>query len=417
MNVNDIAGIAITNMSHQKLRSGLTILGIVIATTAIIVLIGLSMGVSETINSNMRGIGANIIQISPGGQQATRMPTMSFTGGGGGGGPPSSAGGQFGNTRESATITFDEAKSLRSVEGVVAVDARLSDRAKVTYHNKNASLQITGTDPSAFKLSVGTTLYSGRYLTTSDQYSAVVGFSVANATFSEKDLVNKQIKIDNKPFTVVGILNQTGSMGGTDNAVFIPISTAQDIFNQSEDASSIVVVVGDSYNTTSVADALATQLRLMHRVTADTQDFSVTTAASLQSATASVSSTLQLFLVGIASISLIVGGIGVANTMFMSVMEQTRNIGVLKALGAKDRDIVFIFLCEAMALGAIGGGIGVALSFVIAAILTTSGLSVKIPLELVIGGIVFSAIIGIVAGISPAQRAAEIPPVEALRYE
>ncbi len=416
MKLKDIVNLAIISIKHRHLRSWLTILGLVIGVASIIILIGLSIGISDSINQRINTLGTNIILISPGGAQAQRYGGGfgSLGGGGGGGG-----GGAFrpANTQAEAKITFRDADALRNLPGVYRIDARIQGRGIISYRDKNSSATVIGTQPEAFPDSVATTILFGRYLSTSDQYSAVLGYNVVNNTFNDFDILNKQIKINGVPFRVVGILAQSGSLGGTDGAIFIPQQTAKNFFNQTLDASSLTAVVSPGHDTNTVAGVITQTLLDLHRVSSDNQDFTVITAASIQTAVSGITDLLGLFLGGIASISLIVGGIGVANTMFMSVLEQTKEIGVLKALGAKNKDIIYMFLCEAGTIGLIGGFLGIILSFIVSIILGFAGLSIVLPIELLVGGLLFSALVGILAGISPARNAASIPPVEALKYE
>ena len=406
-------------MRHRKLRSWLTILGIVIGVASIVSLISISLGVSAQISERMNTLGSDIIQISPGGQQAQRVMGAGMAGGIGGGEPP---GGKSNfDSHQDSVITFSEADDLRTVPGVYKLDARVQGRGAVTYIDKNTSLTVIGTEPESFEQTIKTELFYGRYLSTSDQYSAVLGFNVANATFNDIDMINKQIKINGIPFRVVGILKQTGSsssmMGSVDSSVYIPRAVAQKLFNQSESVSQIVVVVSSDHDTDTVAAALESSLIELHRVTASTEDFQITTAATIGSTVAQVTDTLGLLLGGIASISLIVGGIGVANTMFMSVLEQTKDIGVLKSIGAKNKDVLLLFLFEAGIIGFIGGVLGVMLSLAVSFILTSFSVPTKLTPELLAGGLLFSVFIGIAAGVAPSRNAASIPPIEALKYE
>ncbi len=414
MRIDYVFSLALDNIRHRNLRSWLTILGIVIGVASVVSLIAISLGVSEQISSRVSTLGTNIIQISPGGQGAQRfggVGGLRFQPGAGGGRPG-------GGEQRQKPITFSEANVLKGLPGVYRLDARLNGRETVTYKDKNASLGIIGTDPAAFKDSVNTAMFAGRYLNVNDQYSAVVGFNVANETYQDLDIMNKQIKVANVPFRVVGILNQSGGgFGGSDNSVFIPLNTAKDLLNQSSDASQIVVVVSPDHSTDEVAARLEGELISLHHVTNQTEDFTITTAATVQSTVSGITDTLGLLLGGIASIALIVGGIGVANTMFMSVLEQTKDIGVLKALGAKNSDVVLLFLCEASIIGFVGGVLGVGLSFLTSDILGAAGVPTLLSPELLAGALAFSIVIGLIAGAAPARRAAEIPPIEALRYE
>jgi putative ABC transport system permease protein len=339
---------------------------------------------------------------------------------GAGGTPGGGSDARFGkeSTSSNPIITFREADDLRTVPGVYKLDARLQKRESVSYMDKNTSLTVIGTEPESFKDSVGIEMLDGRYLSTSDQFSVVLGYSVANATFNDLDMLNKQIKIGKVPFRVVGILKQSGSsMGGTDNSVFIPQETAKDLFNQTEEVSQIIVVVSTDHDTDTVAASIEAKLIDLHRVTKTTEDFQITTASSLQSTIASVTEVLGLLLGGIASISLLVGGIGVANTMFMSVLEQTKDIGVLKSIGVKNKDVVLLFLFEAGIIGFVGGLFGVILSFGTSFALASFGVPTSLTPVLLIGALLFSIIIGVIAGVAPARNAARIPPIEALKYE
>jgi len=334
----------------------------------------------------------------------------------GGGSPPQ----EFGRAASDseAKITFAEADALKNVEGVAKVDARVSGNARVSYKNRNTSVTVIGVEPSAFPQSTGTNLSAGRQLGTSDTSSAVLGYSVAAQTFNDSNMINKQIKINGEPFRVVGVLNQSGtSFGGPDRNIFITQKAAKNLFNQTDRASSVVVISADGSNPDTVAASVAAKLRELHKVSVDKQDFTVTTASSTQTAISSITNTLGLFLGGIASISLIVGGIGVANAMFTSVLEQTRYIGILKALGARNGAILKLFLYEACMVGLVGGTLGIALSFVASFVLASFGLPSKITPDLLLLGMGFSVIVGAVAGLIPARNAASVEPVEALRYE
>jgi putative ABC transport system permease protein len=416
MKLSDIVDITLTNLLHQKIRSWLTILGIVIGVASIISLISISIGMQENVSKQTGALGANQITVTPGSDRAGRMMAAM------GGGPP--RGGSFSETGSDETaITFKEAEELASISGISALDAELSERSDVIYDSKNISLTVIGTDPDALPKVLTTGLEDGRYLSSSDRYSAVIGYRVAHEVFVDKDkeeelnLLNKQLEIGGIQFKVVGVIEESGGMQGSDDRIYIPLETAKDLFGQDENATSLVVVAEDG-KVDAVASAIEAKLKGLHDLDADEDaDFSVITSASMQSAVSSITDTLTLFLGGIASISLIVGGIGVLNTMYMSVLEQTKTIGVLKALGARDRDIISLFLFEAATLGFIGGAVGVGLSFFGSIVLSLFSLPSVISPELVGMGLVFSIVVGIVAGIVPARNAAQISPVECLRYE
>lgn len=416
----ELAELAFNSLRYRSLRSWLAVLGIVIGVAAVVSLISISVGMNSQVSGSLSGVGANMITISPG---ASRAQGMGFggappSGGGGGqGGSFSSSG--LGRTSATSVLTFDEADKLQSVEGVYKVDAQISGSATVVYKNQNSSLTVVGSDPDAFPGSVGSTVISGRALATGDLSAAVIGYSVQEETFGNASMLNKQIKIGGSTFRVVGILNKTGTSlsGSSDRTIYISQKRAKTFFNQTNSVSKIVVIAQNGTDPDEVAAALTAKLLELRRLTEAKQDFTVTTATSMQEAISSITSTLGIFLGGIASISLIVGGIGVANAMFTSVLEQTRYIGLLKSLGARRRTILKLFLYEATMVGLVGGIIGVALSFVASVALAYFGLPSKITLDLAILGLGFSLGMGAISGIIPARNAASVAPVEALRYE
>ncbi|MFA6328552.1 MAG: ABC transporter permease [Candidatus Micrarchaeia archaeon] len=409
MNNLELLELAMNSLRYRSLRSWLAVLGIVIGVASIVSLISISTGMNQNIQKSLSGLGANIITITAGGSRAGSM-------GFGGGAPPGAPGATTSTTEKK--ITFNEAATLKLVSGVKAVDARVQGNGKVSFKNKNTTATIIGVEPSAFPESSVTSIAMGRTLGTGDLTSVVIGYSVMFDTFNDSNILNKQIKINGEPFRVVGVLNKSSTtFGGPDRNIFITQKAAKTLFNQTDKVSSVVVIAANESDPDTVAASVAAKLRSLHRVTNTTQDFTVTTASSTQSTISSVTDTLGLFLGGIASISLIVGGIGVANAMFTSVLEQTRYIGLLKALGARSSTILKLFLFEACMVGLIGGVLGIALSYLASAALASFGLPSAITLDLVLLGMGFSVAIGAVAGVIPARNAASVAPVEALKYE
>lgn len=425
MKLGDIIAFSIGSLAGRKLRSWLTVLGIVIAVASIVTLISLAFGVQEQISSRLSTLGNDVMQVTSGGSRATRVGGGFEFGGLGGGGPAGGFGGPegFGSSqKKTKDITFREAETLKRVAGVLAIDTRITGSAKVTYKSRNTTVQVVGVDPSAFKALNATSLIAGRMLSESDRQVAVLGFSVHNRTFSGEALLNRQIKIGDSYYRVVGLLNQSSSsFVASDGAIYVTDADAKIIDNRTgtdlNKVDSLVVKVAPGYTSDEVSASLTTTLAALHRVTTENPDFTVTTTAALQSTISSVTDTLTMFLGGIAAISLLVGAIGVANTMFMSVLERTKEIGVLKAIGMKDREITLLFIVEAAAIGVAGGAIGIALSLVASYVLTAFGVATSSPPYLLVGALVFSAIVGIVAGFVPARNASKLPPVEALRYE
>ncbi len=417
MNLLDVVSLSLNNMFSRKLRSWLTVLGIVIAVASIIVLISLGSGVNAQVNSRLNSLGNDIMTITPGASRATRGggPGLEVGGGGFGGG---GFGGFGGGAQSEAVLKFSDASAIRLVDGVASVDPRLSGRLKMSFKGINATVSVVGVDPNAFKLMSPANLTGGKLLSQNDRFTAVLGFRIYNSTFQSSEMLNRQVKIGNYSFQVVGLLNTTsGSSVVSDNTVYIPLDTAKTVLGESQDATEFLVKVGTGRNVDTVASAIELKMQQLHHVTANTEDFTITTASFFTSAASGITSTLTLFLGGIAAISLLVGAIGVANTMFMSVLERTKEIGILKALGMKDTEITMLFLVEAAMIGFFGGALGILLALGVSYILTTLSVPTAITSDLLVGSLLFSSIIGIASGAIPARNAAKLQPVEALRYE
>lgn len=417
----DILTMSFNSLTHRKLRSWLTVLGIVVGVAAVVGLISIGQGLQQSVQSQLSGLGANLITVSLGFQRA-----------GGGFG----FGGEQRSTLSSSNLTQTDVRIIKSTPGVLYVNGIVNGRTDVTYASQTASLSVQGVDTSVWKYMVTTKLDSGRYLSTGDEYVAVIGYSVAHGLFKHDILLNSPIVIGGHTFRVIGILQAgTSAFGGGESTIYIPAENARTVINnldlQSNQFSSISVQTAANADVQTVVDQLTTSLMLTRHVTNSTRDFSVTSALSLQQSVSSVTSTITYFLAGIAGISLLVGGIGIANTMFMSVVERTRQIGVLKSLGTTNNEVMKLFLTESGLLGLIGGVIGaifgIILSFLISELggggiglfrpRTSGGLTTVVSPEVLLLAILFSVFIGGISGLLPARRASKLEPVEALRYE
>ena len=399
---------------HSKLRSWLTIIGIFIGVAAVVAIISLGQGLQQSVNSQISGLGQDLITISSGSSRA------SFGGG---------EGGAVSNPKQLSDRDID---ALRLVPGIKYINAVVSGRATITYQSQNISVSIQGDDPALFKEFTTATIASGRFLSQGDSRAVVIGSSLASGTFKIPLQVGSLIAINSKPFRVVGILAPSSGFGGSDRTVAMTTKDARDVLGstitlQANEYSSITVKVSDvsliNETTTNIEDAL----RNSHHVAEGKEDFSVTSALALQQRFSSITGGITLFLGVIAAISLLVGGIGVANTMFTSVLEKTRDIGVMKAIGARNSDILLIFLFNSGLLGLVGGLIGALSSIPIALMIPALGvrlgagsgpnLVVPINIGLMISAVLFSIILGMIFGAIPARRASMLNPVEALRYE
>jgi len=412
----DIIRFSFQNLTHKKLRSWLTILGIVIGVASVVALVSIGEGAQAQIQSRLSGFGADIITVSPGFSRSEGRG-FGFGGGGFGGGGGSS----------SKNLTQSDLRIVKTTSGILYADGIVSQRAEISYAGQFATFSINGVDTSVWKYMETTALASGRYLNPGDSNVVVIGNGVATTFTQQPITINRIITIQGINFKVIGILQASGVPGGADSTIYMPIQNAIQIFSLPQNKlSSISVKAADASQVQNISDDIAQRLRITRHVTANTQDFTVSNSLSTQTQISSITSTLTLFLAAIASISLLVGGIGISNTMFTSVIERTKQIGILKSLGATDGEIMKIFLTESGLIGLLGGiagaVIGVIASFVISEIgirLIGGGATstTVIKPDLIFIAIGFSFIIGALSGVFPARRAARLQPVEALRYE
>ena len=417
MNGKSLTQFAIKSLMKRKLRSWLTMLGVVIGVASVVILVSLATGVNQSISSRLNTLGADILQISPGGVQATNMGSrdisMGTMGGMGGGGPSGGSPSIFG--REENTLTESDERLINQIEGVVSVSGVISGQSPVTYKTKNTSLSVIGVSSSYWSI-ISVNLSAGRKLTSSDTYSAVIGSEVINNTFKE-DLLNKYISINGVSFKVVGVIDSSSqTIASLGRSIIIPSSVAESVLNKST-YSTIYVSIDEDADSELVQEDITATLVSAHHITADTLDFSITSQETMQETISSITGTLTLFLGGIGAVSLLVGAIGVANTMFMSVLERTKEIGILKALGMTSNEITTIFLIESGLIGLIGGVFGLILSFFVSYAVSFYGLSSVISFELALAAVIFSMFVGIVSGIAPAKNAAKLEPIMALSYE
>ena len=408
----DIFRFAFNSLTQRKLRSWLTVLGIIIGVASVVALISIGEGAQAQVQSRLGGLGADVFTISPGFQRAT--------GGGGFGG----FGG--GGAQTSGNLTEDDVRVVKTTQGILYVNGIVSGRGEISYLSESSSVSIQGVDTSVWRFMETTQIESGRYLNPGDTNVIVIGNRIANQLFKQPLTLNRQITIEGRAFKVVGILQSSGGFGQQDSTIYMPKEMAREILDVNiKKVSSISVKVADSSQVQEIANQTQDKLKITRHVQGSRQDFTVSTSQALQSQISSVTATFTLFLAAIAGISLLVGAIGISNSMFTSVMERTRQIGILKSLGATDREIMKIFLTEASLIGLFGGILGVLFGITAAGLLSEVGIRIGfqgaftavVRPELVIFVILFSVIVGALSGLLPAKRAAGMEPVEALRYE
>lgn len=404
MNIANNFEVAFNGIKTNKLRSSLTMLGIIIGVAAVIIMISMGQGVTKKVQDQISSMGSNLLMVYPGaGQGVVR-----------------GAGGAVN------TLTMEDAQAMAELNMVACVAPELSSSATLSYANQTWTATFTGTTPG-LQLIKGWSTSAGSFFTEDDVTSAapvaVLGQTVVDNLYPDgTDPVGTTIRLNKLTFTVVGVLAAKGSsMGGQDqdNNVYIPITTAQRRLMGVQYVRLIDVQVANTESMGFVQNSIESLLRERHRLTGTaSDDFSVSNLASVLETVESTTAILTLFLAGIASISLLVGGIGIMNIMLVSVTERTREIGLRMAVGAKESDIRNQFLVEALVLCLTGGVIGILLGIAGAKIISAlAGIAMSIQLYSILISAGFAAAIGIFFGYYPAKKAAGLDPIEALRYE
>jgi putative ABC transport system permease protein len=438
MKFADILKLSLNGLTHRGLRSWLTILGIIVGVAAVIAMLSISAGMSQSMNSQMSNFGADVLTVSVGRTRAFG-PESGFANRfqpGDSGGLPDMQGqtSQTTTTTDTPTLTDKDLLAISKAEGVETVSGIISGRATVQYLAQTVTVTVEGIEPSAWNSMTTSKLVSGRFLESGESTNVVIGNGVANGMFDYNLTTDTQIRIGSKTFTIVGILEEsgTGSFGGDDRTIFMTIQAAREIVTDigNNDYSSIQVKVTETNAVDQIIENVKQVLYTSRMVTSDTADFTVTSPTSMLATIQSTMQTLTFFLTGIAAISLLVGAIGIANTMFMSVMERTRLIGILKSIGTRNSEIMKMFLAESGIIGLMGGLLGIFLGFIVVGVISSIGFNIMgmgrmgtntsvaiVTPELILFALAFSTIIGIVSGLIPARKAANLQVVEAMRSE
>ncbi|VVB81478.1 MacB-like periplasmic core domain protein [uncultured archaeon] len=402
--VLELFKIAVKNVSKRKKRAALTILGIFIGIAAVVALVSLGQGLQNTINAQFEMIGADKIMI--------QAKEMGFSG--------ENAPGQ---------LTTHELDLVDNVNGVVEACGYIVRGVNVRFNNVQRTVFGYNIPDDAGKAVLFNSLNnyeaeSGRLLSYKDKMKVMIGSDVASKKFSKVVSVGNKLWVSGEIFDVVGVLKRVGDPGA-DGAVIMSEADARRIFNESDALSVIVAQSAKGVDPELVADKIEKAIRRDRHQKEGKEDFSVQTSTQMIESFMTILAVIQVVFVGIAAISLLVGGIGIMHVMFTAVLERTREIGIMKAIGARNSDILGLFLIESGILGLAGGAVGVIIGIGISkaveyGINVTYGigtLSSAFPIYLIVGALLFSFVIGAVSGVLPARRASKLRPVEALRYE
>ncbi len=413
MNLWQSVRVALTSLGSNKLRTFLTMLGIIIGVSAVIALLAIGNGATANITANLTRNGTNLITITPGGGQT---------------------GGVAGAAGSLQTLTYEDAQDLAALGasvGIAGVSPERTGNAQIAFGSSNSNSRVVGAVPDYLTVHDANTSL-GSFITEDQQAAtaavAVLGSNIANTLFPAGNAVGSTIKISGQPYQVIGIMESKGGsgFGSVDDNVFVPLSTSlKRLFGYrsagvvGQPISSIAIKAENANAVTGVIEITTQTLRTRHKLSQNkANDFQVTNQADQLASLNSVTQTLSIFLGAVAGISLLVGGIGVMNIMLVSVTERTREIGIRKAIGARRGDILRQFLIEAVVMSILGGLLGVALGFAIAAGVTATGFTKAIvsPSSIVLA-FTCAVAIGIFFGIYPANRASRLNPIDALRFD
>ena len=398
--------VAFKALGRNKMRTALTMLGMIIGVAAVIAMVALGKGAQQGIEAQIQSAGTNLINVYAG----------NF-----------SSGGVRQGSGAANTLTLEDAVAIRNeVAGIQYMSVGVNTRAQVIASNQNWQTRINGVEiewPQIRSWAIKYGSFFSQQDVTSSAKVAVLGSTVCTNLFGEDaDPTGQIIRIKNQPFKVIGVMTSKGASTGGDNqddSILIPYTTCQKKLMGIQNIQNMTISAASADEVPLVKDRVAVVMRTRHKIfPGDNDDFMLSTLEEMTAMRTEATKTMTALLSGIAGVSLLVGGIGIMNIMLVSVTERTREIGLRMAIGAKGGDVLFQFLVEAVVLSVFGGGIGIACGFGLAKIVTQVwSYPTMISPDSIILAFAFSAITGIFFGFYPATKAAKLDPIEALRFE
>jgi putative ABC transport system permease protein len=406
--ITDYMRYAVSNLLHRRMRSWLTLIGIFIGIAAIVALISLGQGLKFAVTSQFEALGTDKIILQPGGEI-----------------------GAPGTGAEAAKLTERELRIVERTPGIDVAAEMQFGIGKVEFNDRNIFTYIIGVPLETKKMEMLKDMTSfkaieGRMLKQGDNNKAQAGYLLANDDiyFGKKLRVGNKIVLEGHEFEVIGVTGQIGNPQD-DTQLIISLEDSDQLFKKNSRYDAIYAKVSDSLQIDGIVEQIKKDIRKLRDEKEGEEDFSVQTTQELLQSFGSILNIITAVLIGIAGISLIVGGVGIMNTMYTSVLERTNEIGIMKAIGAKNSDILMIFLLEAGLIGLVGGIIGILIGVglgslaasIAAAALKTTLIQAYFSWYLIVGALAFSMIVGIASGVLPALQASKLKPVDALRYE
>ncbi|AZS16879.1 ABC transporter permease [Paenibacillus lutimineralis] len=390
MNLLQSIKMAWKSIIGSKVRSLLTMLGIIIGVSSVIILVSVGQGTTSQITSQLEGLGTDLLTVNIMGRGA------------------------------STSLSLDEAMDLGQIEGVKAVSPVISNSVTVKKGTTNDTISVEGIVPSYEDVN-NFHVQSGRFILDLDNdfrmKVALMGSEAAQTFFGNENPVGQTIQLNGSSFKIVGLLESKGSSltASNDNKILIPLTTAERTL-RSGGIRSITVQASDSKLISTVKSSLEAELNKKFQNASNS--YSIFNSQDMLDTVNSTTQTLSLALGGIAGISLLVGGIGIMNIMLVSVSERTREIGIRKAIGAKKRNILMQFMVESTFLSGFGGIVGIGIGYGVSALIGRyTSLTTTVPVYIVMISFIFSLFIGIIFGMIPANKAAKLRPIYALRSE